>query len=757
MSLATGIATAYNGTSIAQQRDTKNSADFLHNATAFLTVSGSNSDRLAAVSHNDSFAIVVHKDNTHAETIILPAYHPSLTCLLGNQSSSTNGVQTKVRPVKLSPDAVNAFYALLPLAEAKKLPFTKGKAFTRRTLSAMASFLTSNAQKQWVFVLCSVGILLPWGTRGTFSGEVEDVAAALIAEAHAKYPMMLDIFTNYDPALGQFIQDNLSVVSPFLPPVPSGCVISATPFLSSTHLTTAEEEGSFSGALAALEQRLNANNKPAPTPPTNSTTSSIPPSIAPPVNPSPPSAPTPTAAAPTTSTQTAMAVAPTAAERENSDVEDILARWGIFCASTSKDDKGNIIEVVPGTVNPELDLMIRRSTKAQRPKKLMTHFRRLQLKLGTSFDYLLRKINWSASSDPTVCAWVMGCQFDPRDDLTAIDDLSHQSMGLTAAQFTLDNIKFAKDRSKTAIQSMATYNTEDLMGLASNDPNREKLQTTTFANTNIANIDAILTCGANLVFLALALGHFTYRGEDQPTFVTNITAICDVCSTAAFQQFLSRSPHRARFCYYVFTQFQTILRIVLSAASDPLAANYTTDPAHFQFLETSPFQSIEKIAAVAVQNIELFSQRAISIPSTPFFESSNEKKQQQKREYAELVPSPTTPAHQKKRKPDDGFHTPAPGKQHTPGSSTPKMGPAVGLVILDKPGRLLGPPRREGQPDLCMVHLRNGKTCLYGDRCTRSHAAFDSWPDSLQKDWKQWVAKTEGASWNTEIAPASLK
>ena len=623
----------------------------------------------------------------------------------------------------------------------------------------MKDVIPGSNNKKFVLIAVPNSILLPWGSLSTYSGAFDDVAASVISDNHTNFTSIMDLIAGYKSEIGATLGDNWPAIGSFLPSLPSENLICTHPFTPNIdHLTEAEEDGSFADAVDSLQLRINRFNQQPPVPP--------PPAPIPvhqaansPTTQATLTQPTPTTVVTTAQLTATPAAAPTKPiSADQTDVDDILARFRLFGARLAYDSNGQPSGLILGDVHPQLDSLLRRSSKGKRARNLMAYLKTQQKSVENSYDYLLRLVHWSALNDPAVVAWVLGMT-GCFTEITSVDEAQIQAEGLTSFQFTVDTRKQEKERQKTSQLAMANRNTEELLGLDDADVNRTKLGTSSYANTNIANIEALLTCGANHTFLPYALCAFDFRGDDCPTFVKALKNIIDESSGAAFRRKMEYHPQRAKFCYYVFAQFQAILRKTLNFASDPLFTQYAQSASTVSLIPTTELAEIEALELIIVADIKMFALGNRDISSTTIYESSLQFKSVYKRLHQDMgytsTPATTEPAPKRHAGPTRTPTIPTtPKPPYTPSTNQSKSG----LIIYAKPGRMPFPSIRNAAtvPQLCIMHLREGLSCPFGEKCRHSHADFDSWPKSLQEDICNFVKSDEKLSFNPAVAPSHL-
>lgn len=736
-SIATGAVTMMNGKSISAAKDSRQSADFNHLSIQYGTAAESDASRAQASSHDTVCAINIFQSPNKVQGLVLPASVPSQGLYIANASSNAS----KLRVLKFGLKVFGAHFHLMPAADFKKLksPFKQvGPVFKKSNIPSLANFMPGGATKQFVLFLVSNSGLAPFGLPGTTSGSLNDVMAAMIEDAHPVSKEILALITSRDPALGQAIEANFAEVEPYLPTIPPGCSIYPDPFVAPTQLTLDEEEGEeFGPAVAVLQEKLNSFR-----PSTTADDSSTIPGI---IH-SPPAQVTTQPTTPTTA----------AADTDTTEVDDILARFRLLGArlQTNKDGSRS---VVLGTVDPKLEKILRNSTKSNRVRKLMSFISTMMKAKEDSVDYLERMVNWSSSKEQLVCAWVLGC-IGNLETLTTVDELTSQNSGLTSAQFTRATQKQIKEHIKQAQQQMATRTAEDLMGVSDTDPSRTKVVTTTFATANITSPDALIACGANHVFMLQALCTFNLRGDDAPEFVKAILKLCDATSTAAFMQTLYHHTQREKFCYYVFSQFGSLLRTILEFASDETHYTLCQTDSAATHISAKLLEDLEALANFALSQLLLFKNGSSDIPGSPFWESSTQKRTQDKRMLADLGLQASTGTIPKKLRPLKTPEKPSSDNPPTPASERTPQADRVGVLICEQ-GRIQEPTtirNKSNMPVLCFMHLRHGTACPYRANCSRSHAPIDQWPQTLREDWANHVKSTPTLRWNKEVVPAQL-
>ncbi len=725
-----------NGKSISTMKDCLQSADFIHLSVLYGTAAESDSSRAHASIHGTVCAVNIFKTPDKVQGLVLPASVPSQGTSIANASSDPS----KLRVLTFGAKVFGAHVHLMTAADFKKLksPFIVGPVFKKSNIPSLANFMPGGGTKQFVFLLVSNSCLAPFGLPGTTSGSLNDVMAAMIEDAHPVFKEVLALITSRDPALGPAIVANNAEVQSYLPPIPPGCTIYPDPFVTPTHLPLEEEEGEQYGpAVTALQEKLNSF-LPSPTADDSSTIPGIIQSSPAPVT-TPPAPPT-----------------PAAANNDASEVEDILARFKLMGARLQTDKDGTK-HVVLGNVDPKLERIMRNSSKSNRARKMMSYIATTMKANEQSFDYLERLVNWSSSKEQVVCAWVLGC-IGNLETLTTLDELTSQNVGLTSAQFTRASQKQTKEHIKQAQQQMATRTVEDLMGVSDTDPSRTKVVTTTFATANITAPEALLACGANHVFMLQVLCQFNLRGDDAPEFVKAILKLCDVTSTAAFMQTLFHHNQREKFCYYVFSQFGSLLRAVLEFASDESNYTFAQDTSTSNFISIKPLEDLQALSNFALSNVLLFKNGSSDIPGSPFWESSTQKRTQDKRNLAELGYQAASGTIPKKPRPPKTPEKPSSDQPPTPASERTPQADRVGVLICEQ-GRIQEPPtirNKNNMPVLCFMHLRNGVSCPYKANCSRSHAPIDQWPATLRQDWARHVDATQTLRWNKDVVPAQL-
>lgn len=749
-STATGVATLAARKSFSNLIDTRTSPEFLALADPFSLAAGTDEERAEAAFNKDlALAVVVFNDNENVQTLIQPA-EASPQQYIANASSYTDGTTSKLRPIKFGPSAFGIHLQVIANTEYKKFPaFPKGKAFTKRDLPCFKDVLDGSISKKYVLVAVPNSILLPFGSPSTYSGAFDDVAAALISDNHPNFGFVMELIEHYDSDIGTTINDNLTDVTPFLPKTPEGSTIHTDPFTIADPLSNAEEEGSLAEAVESLRLRINRFNQQAPPPATPANN---------PVQPVHPVQPLPTTVSATTPSAPSAAT-PKDISNDQIEAEEILARFRLLGARLAYDANGQPSGLILGTVHPELESLIRRSTKGKRPRNFMAYLKTKQKSVEDSFDYLLRYVHWSAMGDLAVVAWVLGMT-GSLTELTSIEEAQHQAEGLTSFQFTVDTRKQEKERQRTSHLAMANRHTEDLMGMTDSDVHRTKVSTTSYANTNIANIEALLACGANHVFLPYALCDFTLRGDDCPTFVTAIKSILDASSTAAFRRKMEYHPQRAKFCYYVFVQFQAILQKILTFAVDPLFTQYAQDVATHALIPIAELEEIEALTDIVTSDIKMFTLGSRGISTTPLYESSIQFKSEYKRLHSQMgyTSTPTSNEPPTKRLAGADRTPRIPTTPKTPHTPSTNQASKAGLIIYAQRHRMPVPKITNPSkvPNLCIMHLRDGLHCPYGDTCRNSHAPYDSWPKSLQEDICKFVDSDVHLSFNPKVAPSSL-
>lgn len=721
------MVTVAQAKSIVSTQDTRKDPDFLHLAGKFGTAVESDDKRARTATNRTVSCVYIFSSSTNTQCLVLPTEVPRQDCYIANASSNP----TKLRPIKFDSSAFGAHYQLMENEQFKKIKditFNAGTPFAKSSLPALEPFMPGGATKKFVFFLASNATISPFGPPGTASGTITDIAAALIEDAHPISKVLLTLITNYNSGLGPAIEANMTDVKPHLPSVPAGCTIHPSPFVKATALTVDEEEGAeFSSSVAELQEKLDNF---IPTKADDSST--LPGTIQ--------TVPTSFPANPPATTTTV--------DKDSSELDDILTRFRLLAARLETDPDGSQ-RVVLGEVHPELEKILKKAKNSARARALMSYIITRMQANENSFDYLERLVNWMGIKEMIVAAWVLGLVGNP-DPVSTLDELTNQQLGLTSAQFTRATHKHVKDHIAKARQAAATRQAEDLMGVSSDDPSRTKPITTTFANTNIASPEALLTCGANHVFLVQALCKFNLRGTEVPDFVTAVTNLCDATSTAAFLSNLTAHPQKAKFCYYVFSQFGTLLRSILAFASDATNIALAQDASTISLIDHQPLVEMNALGVIGLNAVLQFKKGSAEIPGSTLFQSSTQYREEQKRAFVALgfETTPTNP--NKKQRP-----LKTPEKPPTP--YTPQA-EARGVLICSK-GRIPEPTNirnKDEVPDLCFINLREGTTCPYGAKCSHSHAPIAEWPTSLLEDWDKWVAKHDGLRWNAAAIPPKI-
>ncbi|KAL7453764.1 hypothetical protein ACHAWC_005400 [Mediolabrus comicus] len=254
------------------------------------------------------------------------------------------------------------------------------------------------------------------------------------------------------------------------------------------------------------------------------------------------------------------------------------------------------------------------------------------------------------------------------------------------------------------------------------------------------------------------LCQFNLRGEDAPDFVKAILKLCDATSTATFMQTLFHHPQREKFCYYVFSQFGSLLRAILEFASDETHYTFAQDDTNSSHINTKPLEDLAALADFALSNILLFKHGSSDIPGSPFWESSTQKRTQDKRHFAELGYQSTSGTIPKKPRPPKTPEKQSSDTTSPPDSERTPQANKVGVLICDQ-GRIQEPPtirNKNNMPELCFMHLRHGIACPYNNNCLRSHAPIDQWPKTLREDWANHVNNTQALRWNKDVVPTQL-
>jgi len=739
-SLATGAVTINQASSLSTSKDTRNSTDFLHLTNKYVQALESDTRRALAAANSNVCCVYVLTSTDTAQCLVLPIEVPSQHCFIANASSNP----AKLRPMKFGPEAFGAHYQLLPVEAFNKLkpktPFAAGTPFTKSALPALQGLMPGNANKRFVFFIAANSNLGPFGLPGTASGSISDVTAALIEDAHPAAPIWLNLLTSYNVALGPAIAANMADVQQYLPTVPDGCTIHPSPSLQPVALTDEEEEGAdFGPAVAELQAKLDAY-RPAPPPQPDDASLISKVVITNPPTPQPP------------------ALTPTKPDDSAVELSDILTRYQLLLARVETADDGTQ-KVVLGKVDSTLERILAKQPKSNRAKALMGYILNTMKANEASVDYLERKVNWSGIREMAVAGWVLGCVFNP-EPLSTIDELTSQQLGLSPCHFTRVTPKQAKESVDAAKQAQATRELEELIGMASNDPYRTRPITTAYANANMHSGEALLTCGANQVFMFQALGDFQLWGDDAPTFVQAMLKLCDASSTAPFLLYLSNHPHQAKYCYYLFSQFGTLLRTILAFASDQTNIVLAQDPATVSQINPAPLQEITSLTDIVLSSVVLFKSGSSDIPGTSLYESSNQYRDAKKRELTTLgFMVEADPSRKKTKTLEKQFPT-APTTPSSNLTSQPDDADKTGVVKSSTRARLpsgITIRNASNVPDLCIMHLRDGTACPYKAECRRSHADIKSWPVSLLEDWDKFIKSNATLSWNAAVIPPEIR
>ncbi len=728
-SQVTGVATVAQAKSIVPTQDTRNDPDFLHLAEKFGTAVESDDKRAITATNCTVSCVYIFPSTTTAQCLVLPTEVPRKGCYIANASSNP----TKLRPVKVGLAAFGAHYQLMENEQFKKIKdvaFRAGAPFPKSSIPTLESFMPGNANKKFVIFLTSNATISPFGPPGTASGTISDLAAALIEDSHPISKIILDLMTKYDSNLGPAIEANIAAVQPHLPTVPPGCTIHTSPFVSATPLTVEEEEGDEFGApVAELQGKLDILN------PTKADDDSLPLRTIHTLPTSPP--PTPVAQS---------------TEKDATEIDDTLTRFSLLAARLETNPDGSQ-RVVPGVVHKDLVVILKKTKSSNRSRALMSYIiNRMQAK-ENSIDYVERSVNWQGIKEMVVAAWVLGLIGNP-DPVTSLDELTTQQLGLTSAQFTRATHKQTKEHIAKARQAAATRQTEDLMGVSSNDPSRTRPITTTFANTNIATPEALLTCGANHIFLVQALCKFDLRGPEVPDFVETIVNLTDATSTAAFLTTLSYHPQRAKYCYYIFSQFGALLRSILAFATDETNITYAQDASTIHLINPKPLADLKALGVIGLHAVLQFKKGSADVPGSCLYHSSVQHREEQKRKLSDLgfTATPTITKHQRHLKTPEITTATKP-----PPATLPQ--PDRSGVIICAGGRMPEPTNirhKQKVPALCFMKLREGTVCPYGSSCKNSHKHISDWPVSLLEDWDTWISKHESLSWNAAAIPQKI-
>ena len=679
------------------------------------------------------------------DCFVFPISVPSQSCYIANGSSNP----TRLRPKRVPPKVFAAHYDLVPLELAKKFTLPEsppmGPSFTKSSLPAFESFMPGNGNKKYVFILVPNSIAAPFGAPGTVIGAITDVTAAVIEDIpNGTGAWWLSRLTDYNPALGPAIDANKEAVDNLLPTAPAGCTISIIPYVTAVALTDDEEEGAeFGPAVEELKAKLASHDPNAQAPEAEDATilsNVVISETAPASTPEPP--------------------APPKVDKDAEELNDILLRFRLLL---SRIENGT---VVLGTVDPDLEQILRKATKSNRAKALMSFIITKMKRTGESYDHLLRRINWKGITELAVAGMVLGCQFNA-DPFVSVEELTsqQQQMGLTPCHFTRIPKKQLEEVVKKSQHANATRNLEDWMGVAPDDPSRTKPVTTVYANANITSAEALLTCGSNLIFLFLALGDFDLRSdtvskelrsENAPAFIKAMFNLCDESSTAEFLSYLSTHVDQAKFCYYVFNQYGSLFRSIMEFATDNCNLLTAQSAATVNLLPTHHLQQIETLTTIALNQLILFKNGSGAIPSTALYESSPQRKAERKRELLDLgfeVSSTKRPKPQPTpTKPSPLTPTPrrTPGTPATPGAKTG--------IIKCTDNRVPEPTIRNAKnvQNLCVMNIRDGTTCPWGAACNRSHAPIDQWEATLVEDWSNHVKATNCLEWNADAIPSTM-
>eukprot|EP00984_Skeletonema_dohrnii_P032690 scaffold27225_cov80-Skeletonema_dohrnii-CCMP3373.AAC.4 len=674
--------------------------------------------------------------------------------VIGNLSTNPQ----KDQPGSVDGKAIKLYVTVMPAASAVGLPFPQGPPFQGNKFAGLKAALNLDGRSTYVIVAAPVSFPTPWGipsvARGDLDFEIENLFEIMHDPTGKAY---LRAAEQHTVTKGEAILTHAVELASVLPNGISSLSLVADPFCSFVPLTPEEQENTYESECKEHSLRLQAYLQP-------------------------PVAPVPvvvTGGGDGASTVGGVLDMSVAGNDPASPVQPSVkmnirrtAFASLMYGRARLDPTSGQVQFVPATLQPECTAALMQTDASIASSAFSSCVTEHQTLFNGDRDYLCHPARLEAMKDPVVIGWALHAEGSPTN-YDSMDEFVGQNEGLSILHFLPDSKAVASKRRKANAASAARKN-QQYQG--EDAKNLNKLSTTAVVMDHIGSLRQINIVLSNCSLLAHTFAKFdrSKNESDAPLLHKLAYEVSDLLNDRVFLTWYEDLDEKRRipFLYWLIHELNSILQKLLALAKVERNIQHFVKK-EFASIIISPWTAAEdSISAVCNKIHGLASGTSTEIPETKIFRTSSlyskwekQKLEAQSREIKLKLEQELRQQLQSQKRLGGPLVTPGGDDKRPrgwpvdpdaiPAPSTPRT---LGEIVWD---RSLGsmpiptPHKREWGPQLCLSHIESSNSgCRLGHFCKYHHPpAITNWNPHMVSAWKDLVSKTDGMSWNSQLAP----